>query len=80
MIEIFVISKLSMVMLLTSCCLCEECIDTPESYKDVFENVVETGVEFSCVARQLMGSIVGPFSYERGDCPLNQNTKPDSVG
>ena len=79
MINIFTVIQLSIVMQLACGVLSEECINTPESYKDVFENVVETGVEFSCIGRQLMGSIAGPFSYEGGDCPLNENTKPDSI-
>ena len=49
--KIFTVFQLSIVMQLACGIHCEECIDTPESYKDVFENVVETGVEFSCVAR-----------------------------
>ena len=65
---------------LLGCISCEDCIDTPETYEDVFETVIETGADIRCVSRYLMCSIVGPYSHQPGDCPLNPNTKPDTIG
>ena len=75
----FGVIRLCVLLQIASGFLCEECIDSPGSYQDVFENVVETGSEISCVARELMCSIIGPYSHEDGDCPLNENPKPDSI-
>ena len=78
--SVYCFIKLMIAMQMFSGFLCKDCIDSPEAYKDIFENILETGAgDEHCVARGLMGSIVGPYSYERGDCPLNKNQKPDSI-
>eukprot|EP00090_Calanus_glacialis_P017579 TRINITY_DN27327_c0_g1_i1.p1 TRINITY_DN27327_c0_g1~~TRINITY_DN27327_c0_g1_i1.p1 ORF type:complete len:303 (+),score=52.55 TRINITY_DN27327_c0_g1_i1:28-936(+) len=75
----FGVIRLCVLLQIATGFLCEECIDSPGSYQDVFENVVETGSEISCVARELMCSIIGPYSHEGGDCPLNEDLKPDFI-
>eukprot|EP00092_Neocalanus_flemingeri_P006327 GFUD01006809.1.p1 GENE.GFUD01006809.1~~GFUD01006809.1.p1 ORF type:complete len:307 (-),score=39.52 GFUD01006809.1:222-1142(-) len=76
----FGVTKLWIVILMFQCFDCEDCIDTPEAYRGIFESVLETGIGGDhCVARGLMVSIVGPYSYENEDCPMNPNQKPDSI-
>ena len=71
--------SLGLLIGIASCIYCENCIDTPDLYEDVFENIVETGEDMRCVSRDLMCSIVGPNSHQPGACPLNPSTKPDTI-
>merc|ERR1719495_835009 len=79
--KVLTMTKISVCVFLgiLGCISCEDCIDTPEAYEDVFETVIETGDDMRCVSRDLMCSIVGPYSHQPGDCPLNPSTKPDTI-
>jgi len=60
---------------------CDKCIDTPDTYADILNNLFFNGDSGQklCVARNVMGTILGPYTTQAGVCARGARKKPTTM-